>query len=270
MQRTNLEEQDLRRALDRAQLCVHYQPKLRITEEDWTLAGIEALLRWDHPDYGLLYPDQFIGLAERHGLIAGFTDFVLQAGIEVLSAWNRSGLPLNLSVNLSSQLVTDRDFPDRMTQFLRVRDVSPEQLTIEITESAALAEPEPARDILARLRQAGIGLSLDDFGTGYSSLTQLYRLPFNEIKIDHTIGIELPEAGAVRMIVRAMIELGHNLGLEVCCEGVENQQALEFLHEAGCDHAQGYFIARPMPAEDLGRWLAAANPWCNPELRRAS
>jgi EAL domain-containing protein (putative c-di-GMP-specific phosphodiesterase class I) len=265
-----LTEDDLRRAVDRAQLRVHYQPKVRIADNGTKVTGIEALLRWDHPDHGLIYPDQFIGIAEQHGLIAGLTDYVLQAGIEQLSDWNRAGLNLNLSVNLSPKLVTDVEFPDRMDEFLRERGVAPEQLTIEITETAALENPAPTFDILSRLRLKRIGLSLDDFGTGYSPLTQLYKLPFSEVKIDRCFGMELPHVEPVRMIVRAMIDLAHNLGLGVTCEGVESAGALSFLQQSGCDHAQGYYIARPMPQDQLRRWLAQVSPRSNTTLRRVS
>jgi EAL domain-containing protein (putative c-di-GMP-specific phosphodiesterase class I) len=250
-------EQDLRRAIDRDQLVVHYQPKLRRTDDGWTIAGIEALLRWDHPDYGLVYPQEFIAQAERFGLIGALTDCVLQAGIDQISEWNRAGVRLELCVNLSPKLVTDADFPERMNDFLVARGVAPEQLTLEITETAAIEDPRCTADILVRLRQKRIGLSLDDFGVGYSSLTQLYRLPFSEVKIDRTIGMELPQTTATRTIVHAMIELAHNLGLKVCCEGIENAAALEFLTQAGCDYAQGYHLARPMSAQGLAEWLGA-------------
>jgi EAL domain-containing protein (putative c-di-GMP-specific phosphodiesterase class I) len=156
-----------------------------------------------------------------------------------------------------------------MNDFLAARGVAPEQLTLEITESAAIDDPRCTADILVRLRQKRIGLSLDDFGVGYSSLTQLYKLPFSEVKIDRTIGSELPQTGATRTIVRAMIELAHNLGLKVCCEGVENAAALEFLHQAGCDYAQGYHLARPMSAQGLAEWLSA-NAAAGSGLRLAS
>jgi EAL domain-containing protein (putative c-di-GMP-specific phosphodiesterase class I) len=261
--------EDLSRAVDRAQLRVHYQPKVCITNRAWTVTGIEALLRWDHPDYGLIYPDQFIGAAEQHGLIAGLTDFVLQAGIDQLCEWNRAGLRLNLSVNLSPRLVTDAEFPDRMLDFLRQRMVSPTQLTIDVTETAAVDDPEHTFQILTRLREKHFGLALDDFGTGYSPLTQLYKLPFSEMKIDRAFGMELGHSEKVRTIVRAMIDLGHALGLSVCCEGVESTTALQFLQQAGCDSAQGYYIARPMPQEELARWFAGVNAWKDGELRRA-
>jgi EAL domain-containing protein (putative c-di-GMP-specific phosphodiesterase class I) len=248
-------DQDVKRAIDRGQMRVHYQPKIVRMETGWGVAAIEALLRWDHPDHGLVYPDEFIGIAERHGLIGALTDFVLQSGIDQIGAWNRTGLALILSVNLSPKLVTDVDFPDRLGELLTARGVQGRQLTIEITETAALAQPERTLDILTRLRLKQVGLSLDDFGTGYSSLTQLYKMPFNEIKIDKSLGMDLPQTREARSIVNAIIELGHNLGLAVCCEGVENEAALELLHEAGCDFAQGYCIARPMAAASIPAWV---------------
>lgn len=248
-------ESDLRRAVDRAQLCAHYQPKLRRSDQGWEVVGIEALLRWNHPDHGLVYPEDFIDLAESHGLIGALTDYVLQDGIDQIAAWNQRGHRLSLSVNLSAKLLTDVDFADRMCDFLFSRGVTPDQLTLEITEAAAFGDPASTLEILSRLRARGIGLALDDFGIGYSSLTQLYKLPFSEVKIDKTIGIEISQAPAARMIVRAIVDLGHHLGLTVCCEGVESKTALDVLHQCGCDLAQGYFIARPMAAEDLGQWI---------------
>ncbi len=248
-------ETDLRRAVDRAQLCAHYQPKLRRAAQGWELAGIEALLRWNHPEHGLVYPDDFIELAESHGLIGALTDYVLQDGIDQIAAWNQRGHRLGLSVNLSAKLLTDVDFADRMCDFLFSRGVAPDQLTLEITESAAFGDPPSTLEILSRLRARGIGLALDDFGIGYSSLTQLYKLPFSEVKIDKTIGMELAQTPAARMIVRAIVDLGHHLGLSVCCEGVESKTSLDVLHQCGCDQVQGYYIARPMAADDLGQWI---------------
>lgn len=251
-------EQDLRRAIDRAQLVAHYQPRVSATPMGWKVTGVEALLRWDHPDYGLVYPQDFIGLAEQHDLIGALTDYVLQSGIDLIADWNKLGCRLGLAVNLSAKLLTDLEFPERIADCLAGRGVAPEQLTLEIIETAGPDELAHTAELLSRLRHKHIGLALDDFGVGYSSLTQLYKLPFSEIKIDRSIGMELPHAGAIRTIVRAMIELAHNLGLKICCEGVENAAALEFLHQAGCDHAQGFQIARPVPADQLSRWLRAA------------
>jgi len=246
---------DLRRAIDRGQLCAHYQPKIRLRKGGWGIAGAEALLRWNHPEHGLIFPEEFIGVAEEHGLIAALTDYILQDGIDKVSAWNRDGQKLALSVNLSPKLFTDLEFADRMSDFLHNRGVAPEQLILEVTELAALGDPAGTLEILSRLRARGIGLSLDDFGIGYSSLTQLYKLPFSEVKIDKTIGMEIAQTPAARMIVRAIVDLGHHLGLTVCCEGVESKVALDLLQQWGCDHAQGYFIARPMAAVDLPAWI---------------
>jgi EAL domain-containing protein (putative c-di-GMP-specific phosphodiesterase class I) len=248
-------DKDVQRAIDRAQLRVHYQPKVQKTTQGWEVSGAEALLRWEHPEHGMVYPDEFIGLAEQHGLIGALTDYVLQSGIEQLGAWNQDQLQLNLAVNLSPKLVTDVDFPDRLGTLLAKHAVGSNQLTIEVTETATMAEPDRTLDILTRLRVKGIGLSLDDFGTGHSSLTQLYKMPFNEIKIDKSLGMDLPQTREARSIVRGIIDLAHNLGLTVCCEGVENGGALAFLHESGCDSAQGYFLAKPMAPGALPAWV---------------
>jgi EAL domain-containing protein (putative c-di-GMP-specific phosphodiesterase class I) len=266
----SITEAELRRAVDRGQLRAHYQPKVMATRTGWEVIAIESLLRWQHPEHGLLMPDRFIALAETHGLIGGLTDYVLQTGIDQLGEWNRVGLRLGLCVNLSPLLVTDSEFPDRLGALLAARRVDPEQLTLEMTETAALTDPACTLGILSRLRLKRIGLSLDDFGTGYSSLTQLYRLPFNEVKIDRSIGVDLPNTTAARSIVRAIIDLGHGAGLQVCCEGVENAAALEFLHRAGCDYAQGYHIARPMAPDALARWIAESPALMGDQVRAAS
>ena len=251
----DLSESELRRAVDRGQLCAHYQPKMRLGPNGWELAGIEALLRWNHPEHGLVYPLEFLETAEANGLITALTDYVLQDGIDQIGAWNRQGRRLNLSVNLSAHLLTDLEFADRMSDFLFSRGVTPDQLTLELTEATAFGDPTSTLEVLSRLRARGIGLALDDFGIGYSSLTQLYKLPFSVVKIDKTIGMEIAHTPAARMLVRAIVDLGHHLGLTVCCEGVESKTSLDVLQQCGCDQAQGYFIARPMAAEDLSQWI---------------
>jgi EAL domain-containing protein (putative c-di-GMP-specific phosphodiesterase class I) len=241
-------EEDLRRAIDRAQLMVHYQPKCRFSDGRWRVVGVEGLIRWQHPEAGLVYPDAFIPLAESSGLIAALTDFVLQEGIRQLGQWRGQGLDLDLAVNLSPRLVRELDFPDRLAELMRAHSLDNSRLTLEITETAALEDPARTRDILTRLRVKNFGLSLDDFGTGYSSLTQLYRMPFNELKVDKSLGLELHQSREARTIVRSLVELAHNLGLKVCTEGVETAAALKFLEAAGSDCAQGYYLGRPMPA----------------------
>ena len=252
-------EEDLRRAIDRGQLRVHYQAKTRRDYGNWRVTAAEALLRWEHPEHGMIYPDDFIPLAERTGLIGAMTDFVLQEGVRQIGVWNAQGLDLALTVNMSPKLIADLEFPDRLAALLAESGVKNSQLTLEVTETAALEDPARTLDILTRLRVKSIGLSLDDFGTGYSSLTQLYRMPFNEIKIDKSLGMEIQSSREARTIVRSLIDLAHNLELKVCCEGVETAQALEFLRTANCDFAQGYHIGRPMPAEKLTELVAAWN-----------
>jgi EAL domain-containing protein (putative c-di-GMP-specific phosphodiesterase class I)/ActR/RegA family two-component response regulator len=251
---------ELRRALDRGQLVTHYQPKLQFEDDAWRIYGVEALIRWQHPDLGLVYPDAFIGLAEETGLIAALTDFVLQDGIRQLGTWNAHGVALDLAVNLSPRLVRELDFPDRLAELMREHSVENSRLTLEITETAALEDPARTRDILTRLRVKGFGLSLDDFGTGYSSLTQLYRMPFSEIKIDKSLGMELHSSREARTIARSLIDLAHNLGLKVCTEGVETAAALQFLQAAGADFVQGFHLGRPMPAAAIPSAYSATRP----------
>lgn len=241
-------EEELRRAIDRAQLLVHYQPKCALMEGRWAVVGVEGLIRWDHPDLGLVYPDAFIPLAEKTGLIAALTDFVLQEGIRQLGLWRAQGTELDLSVNLSPHLVRELDFPDRLSELMSAHAVDNSRLTLEITETAALEDPARTRDILTRLRVKNFGLSLDDFGTGFSSLTQLYRMPFNELKVDKSLGMELHQSSEARTIVRSLVDLAHNLGLRVCTEGVETAAALQFLEVAGSDLVQGYYLGRPVAA----------------------
>jgi EAL domain-containing protein (putative c-di-GMP-specific phosphodiesterase class I)/ActR/RegA family two-component response regulator len=246
-----LEPVEFARAVDRGQLVLHYQPKLGRTASGWQACGVEALLRWSHPDLGLIFPDRFIPLAESSGLIAAATDWVLQEGIRQVGAWRRQGIELGLAVNMSPKLVTDLDFPDRLSELLAVHGVRHASLTLEITETAALEDPTRTMDILTRLRVKDFGLSLDDFGTGYSSLTQLYRMPFNEIKIDKSLGMDIGKSQEAETMVRSLVGLAHGLGLKVCAEGVETPAALDFLAAAGCDFAQGYYIGRPMAADAI-------------------
>lgn len=246
-----VDPRDLARAVDRGQLVLHYQPKVARHGRGWKVAAVEALLRWNHPDLGLVYPDRFIPVAEERGIIAAMTDWVLQEGIHQLGAWHREGLDLGLTINMSPKLVTDLDFPDRLSELMAADRLDNARLTLEITETAALDDPTRTMDILTRLRVKDFGLALDDFGTGFSSLTQLYRMPFNELKIDKSLGMDLTDSREARTMVQSLVDLAHNLGLRVCAEGVEKKGALDFLEEVGCDYAQGYFLGRPMPAEAL-------------------
>ena len=249
---------DLRRAIEEHELVVHYQPKVVRTNNDWQVRTAEALVRWRHPELGLLRPGEFLPMAEQSGLILGVTDFVLTDAIRQMGHWRQRGLDLGVAVNLSPRLVQDLEFPDRLGLLLREFDAAAEQLTLEVTEAASLDDPELVMDIFTRLRVRGVGLSLDDFGVGTSSLTQLYKMPFSEVKIDRVLISEIPTGRAAATVVRSIIDLCHNLSLTVCAEGVETSPVFELLDQAGCDALQGDFIASAMPASEMESFI---NVW---------
>jgi len=248
---------DLRRAVEEYELVVHYQPKLQRAGRDWRVSGAEALVRWQHPQRGLLYPGQFLPLAEEHGLIASITDFVLTDAIRQVGHWRARGLNLGVAVNLAPRLVKDLEFPDRLTRILREYEVPAEQLTLEVTEAASLSDGDLVMDSFTRLRVRGVGLALDDFGVGTSSLTQLYKLPFSEVKIDRALIAEIPNNRAASVIARAIVELSHNLSLSVCAEGIETTEAFDFMDQAGCDALQGDFISKSIPAAEAELFMVA-------------
>lgn len=256
-ERVSVEE--LQRAIDEHELVVHYQPKLVRSANDWHVRSAEALVRWRHPRLGLLYPAEFLPLAEQSGLIVGVTDFVMTDAIRQIGHWRMRGLDLGAAVNLSPRLVQDIEFPDRLGRVLREFDAAPEQLTLEVTEAASLDDPELVMDIFTRLRVKGVGLSLDDFGIGMSSLTQLYKMPFSEVKIDRLLIAEITQSKAAATVVKAIVELAHNLSLTVCAEGVETSPMFEFLEQGGCDALQGDFIARAMPASEIESFIEVWN-----------
>ncbi len=243
---------DLHFALEHGELTLHYQPAVRrFADGTWDMSTVEALLRWNHPVRGLLTPEAFIGMGEQNGLSRMMTDFVIQRGIEQLKGWQALRLDIGLRLNISAALIADLDFPDRLMAILSVQDVDPAALTLEISETAMLDETPSMLDILTRLRVKDINLAIDDFGIGYSSLTQLFRMPFNEMKIDKSLMLRVPEAKEARVTVEALVDLAHKLNLAVCAEGVESAEALEFLGSVGCDSAQGYFISRPVAARQI-------------------
>jgi len=244
-------EADLMRAIEEFELAVHYQPKLTRAHTGWQIHGVEALVRWQHPQLGMIYPGEFLPLAEKSGLITAVTDFVLTESLRQVGHWREHGIKLGVAVNLSPRLVRDLEFPDRLERILREYKVSAEQLTLEVTEAASLHDPELVTDIFTRLRVKGVGLALDDFGTGTSSLTQLYKMPFNELKIDGSLTCEVPFTRAAATVVRAIVDLGHSLSLSVCAEGVENEAAFDFLDKAGCDSLQGDAFSKAVPAFEI-------------------
>jgi EAL domain-containing protein (putative c-di-GMP-specific phosphodiesterase class I)/FixJ family two-component response regulator len=248
---------DLAQAIDNGELAVHYQPIIRrFADNTWDVAAVEALLRWNHPIRGLLTPDAFVSMGEEYGLSVAMTDFVLQRGIEQLKGWEAQRLRLGLRVNISATLIADVGFPDRLERLLVAQSVDPESLALEITETAMLEQTPEAFDILTRLRIKQIGLSIDDFGTGYSSLTQLFRMPFNEMKIDRSLVSRISESKEASIMVDALIGLAHKLNLTACAEGVEDRATLEALGKFGVDFAQGYFVSTPVPAAEIPRIVA--------------
>jgi EAL domain-containing protein (putative c-di-GMP-specific phosphodiesterase class I)/CheY-like chemotaxis protein len=251
---------ELETALEENQLVAYYQPKASLIESGgWHIDGLEALVRWAHPTLGLVMPDEFIPLAERSGLIAELTEQVLAQTLRQLKLWNDDGLRLKCAVNLAPSLVTDLALPDRVAGMVGEFGLDVSQLTLELTETATMQDPTASMDILTRLRVKGIGLSLDDFGTGFSSLTRLYQMPFDEMKIDKSLVMNVPRSREANTIVGSLIELGHNLGLKICAEGVESRAALDLLEILQCDRCQGFFIGRALPATDIPNFVKRWN-----------
>jgi len=242
----------LRQAIEQGQLVVHYLPKATLKSPGrWIIEGAEALVRWEHPEYGLLYPKDFIGLAEESGLIMEVTDFVFRASMEQARVWFANGLYMELGVNLSAQLLGDLRFPDRLLTLIRENNLDPSMVTIELTETAAMQDPSVALDILARLRVKNINLCLDDFGTGASSLTHLYRMPFSEVKLDNQFTNDMRLREDARALVEGLIYLAHKLKMRACAEGVEDEGTLAMLEAMHCDKIQGHLIGAAVRAKDL-------------------
>ena len=245
---------ELRVAVEEGHLELHYQPVVRMS--DGSVAGAEALVRWHHSTHGWVTPDEFIPLAEHTSLIRPLTLFVLEAAIAQAAAWRKSGRTLSVSVNLSARSLLDLSLPHDIARLLLESGVPADGLTLEITESSIMSDPGRTEAVLDRLHVLGVGLSIDDFGTGYSSLSYLKRLPVDQVKIDKSFVINMAGDENDAAIVRSTIDLGHNLGLRVVAEGVEEQDAWDKLLALGCDLAQGYILSRPLPAAAFSEWLA--------------
>lgn len=243
---------DLRQAIRGGQLELKFQPKLDAASA--RVQHVEALVRWRHPTLGAVAPDEFIPLAERSGFIHELTRFVLDQALACNAAWRSGGLDLGLAVNLSAMDLLDADLPDYIEQRLATHDVPAARVILEVTESALMQDIEYALRMLHRLKACGVRLAIDDFGTGYSSLAQLKRMPVDELKIDKSFVMQLEEGSDDAVIVRSTIELGHNMGLSVIAEGVENDRALALLRRYRCDMVQGYLFSAPLGSADLLDW----------------
>jgi diguanylate cyclase (GGDEF)-like protein len=248
---------DLRVALERGQIEVHYQPKVELRGE--RVSGVEALIRWHHPERGAVPPDEFVPVAEETGLIRPLTTHVLRVALRDCGQWRRAGHAIDVSVNLSPRSLLDENLPADVAAVLAEESAAPDWLTFEITETSIMADPVRSTEVLERLSAMGIGLAVDDFGSGHSTLTYLKRLPVNEVKIDKSFVKGMAQDSRDVAIVRSVVDLGANLGLRVVAEGVEDQATLSRLSKMGCGVAQGFHLSRPLPSVELSAWLDSWN-----------
>ncbi len=243
----------LRTAIDEDQLVLHYQPKLSL--KTMKLSHVEALVRWQHPENGLVPPDSFISIAEKTGQMDALTRWVTQEALSQYLTWQQAGNEIKIAINISAENLKDKSYSDFIIALKDRHQIPDQAITLEVTEDAVVADPEKATEILSYLRDHGFKLSIDDYGTGYSSLAQLKQLPVQELKIDRSFVQHLMQSQDDQIIVRSTIELAHNMGLSVVAEGIEDQEALVWLKEHKCEIAQGYFISRPLPVVEFDLWL---------------
>jgi diguanylate cyclase (GGDEF)-like protein/PAS domain S-box-containing protein len=259
---------ELPRAMRDHELELHYQPKLDATTG--ALAGVEALIRWQHPTRGMIPPVDFVPAAEKTGLIQGLTRYVLDEALGQVARWEEQGQELTVAVNLSMRNLHDPTMPEQVAGLLRKWNLAGERLTVEITESAIISDPAGTKDVIRRLKLLGVGIAIDDFGTGYTSLAYLARLAITQLKIDRSFVMNMDSNADDASIVRAIITLGHDLNLEVVAEGVESSDAFETLSRLGCDVIQGYWLSRPLPPAELEGWLEAWLEGSEPHSGRAA
>jgi diguanylate cyclase (GGDEF)-like protein len=258
----------VRGALAAGEFTLHYQPKVNLQTR--RITGVEALVRWRHPELGLLSPDRFIPLIEQTSLIGPLTMNVLDQALTQAVAWRRRGIVLEIAVNLSARNLLDPELPERVGSLLNERGVPAEQLVMEITESAAMADPDRGVRVLEALRALGAGVAIDDFGTGNASIEYLAELPATELKIDRVFVTDILASKRNRAIVRSTIDLARNLGMTVVAEGIESEDTFEYLAQEGCAMGQGFYFSRPLAAEELTQQLAAAFGLGGAELRAGS
>jgi diguanylate cyclase (GGDEF)-like protein len=245
---------ELQVAMTSDQFVLHYQPKIDLESGD--VHSVEALVRWNHPTRGLLYPDAFLALVEVSGLMRAMTRLVLDMALAQAADWQKQGQQLTIAVNLSASSLVDADLPEEIFAVLASRGVPPSALQLEITEEFLMADRDRARSILTRLRAGGVQISVDDFGTGYSSLSYLRELPIDELKLDRSFVLPMADDDRAAALVASAIGLAHSLGLRMVAEGVETEVAYHELKRLGCDQAQGYWMSKPVPAADLDHWLS--------------
>lgn len=248
-QRPSLRLGELRQAIVQDQLFLLHQPKIHLVSGK--IAGVESLTRWQHPEHGLILPDEFIPLAERTGLIIPLTLWVLHQALVHCRRWHDQGINIRVAANLSMWNLDALELPEQIAGLLKGLGVAPSKLELEITESAIMNNPQRAMRTIKAIRDLGVEFTIDDFGTGYSSLAHLRRLPVTCIKIDKSFVLNMETDKDNAVIVRSIVDLGHNLGLKVVAEGVETIEAKDMLTDFGCDEAQGYYFSRPVPSSDI-------------------
>ncbi len=244
-----IDPEELLYAIENEQMVLYYQPQYAINKQN--IISCEALIRWQHPQKGLIFPDEFIPMTEVNGWMNLLTHWVIRRAVSQEQEWLKQGLSLPISVNISADDITSLALPEQVSELLADNKLNPTMLTLEVTESALMGELVTSLDILTRLRLKGIGLSIDDFGTGYSSLSQLHKIPFSELKVDRSFIMSMLQDEEAKAIVKTCIMLGHELNMQVVAEGVESLQHLELLKEMGCDIAQGYYFSKPVTAEEM-------------------
>ncbi len=245
---------DIGQALAHGQLILYYQPVIEIATRK--VKGVEGLIRWAHPTRGVLPPVEFLEQISNEGLMSSMTEHVLTTAVQQAAKWHMQGESLTVSVNMTASSLLELNLPDRLAELCAHHKLPPELLILEVTETEAMRDVTRTMDVLLRMRIRNIGVSIDDFGTGHSSLRELQRMPFSEIKIDKSFVIDMVNNKDSAVIVNSIIDLGHNLSLKVIAEGVEDARVWNLLAAKGCDYAQGYYMAKPMPASELTRWLS--------------
>ncbi|MBK4348269.1 EAL domain-containing protein [Lacisediminihabitans changchengi] len=245
---------ELQDAVRRSEIVAYYQPQIDL--ETGEIVGVEALSRWRHPTLGLLTPESFIPDAEANGTINDIGGFMLDDGCRCAAAWRRDGYDVEVAINVSAVQLASDEFFDRVTANLAALSLGPQSITVEITESRAIADPADAAIRLAALRARGVDVSIDDFGTGHSSIEQMLGLPANEVKIDKSIVHRRTDDGDT--VMRDLIEIAHEHGLRVVAEGIETVDHLLRARDMGCDRAQGFFLGRPAPETEITQMLAVA------------
>lgn len=247
------DNEDRAQALASGQFSIYYQPIIELSSRE--VKGVEALARWKHPDRGILLPNAFLRQMSNEGLMHALTNFVIKAAVQQCAELYRSGERLTMAINVTASTLLDLSLPDQISEICKENNLPPEMLILEVTETEAMRDVTRTMDVLLRMRLRNIGVSIDDFGTGHSSLRELQRMPFSELKIDKSFVTDAPNNKDCEVIANSIIDLGHNLGLKVIAEGIEDTRAYDLMKDKGCNLGQGYFMAHPMASADLVPWL---------------